>query len=383
MESGLVLLQLAVPLLAVRFGADWVKLGAIGWIAQAIRTPVCLTSGHLSERFGRVRIILPSAIVCALMMVGLAQVRTLAQELVLYTIALASIGAFYPPLQALIGDASKQGQLRKNLGMFNVGWCVGGAITAALAGLLVGRSLSLLLYVGAAFCAAAAVLVLTWRARPVAHANTPDLALLEAGIDGGGEDFGPLLWIARMGHFVGFVAFSVIRILFPKMGVQSFGWSEATVATIIAVFLWGLGIGILLTNVSPWWRGKLWPQIASQCVMLVCALGTALVCSPVLSAVRSPGMIGALLFGFGVAQSVAYTGALYYGLSSRKGKGANTGIHEALVAAGCVTGCLLGGIVAQEFGLVAPFAMIGGLATLSVIATGVIWARQSAARAAS
>ena len=383
------LLQLAVPLLAVRLDANWTQLGAIGWIAQAVRMPICLTSGHLSERVGRAAIIVPAAIVCAAMIAALARAGTITHEIVLYTIALASIGAFYPALQAMIGDKSELGQLRKNLGVFNIGWCVGGAITAGIAGVLVGYGLNVLFYAGAACCLAAAALVLSWRAKPRVRARREGLPVYEGVAEASGpaqpagDDFGPLLLIARLGHFCGFFGFSVIRILFPKMGIQSFGWSKPQVAAIIAVFLWGLAIGILLTNVSAWWRGKLWPQIASQCVMLACAVGAALACSPMLASAVSPALMAALFFGFGIAQSVTYAGALYYGLSSRKGKGTNTGIHEALVAAACVSGCLLGGTAAQHFGLVAPFALLAGLTMLSLIATTAIWVRQSAARVSS
>ena len=370
------LLQLAVPLLAVKLGADWVMLGNIGWIAQAIRTPICMTSGRLSERVGRATIIVPSAMVCAIVIAALSQARSIGWVIVLYAIALASIGAFYPPLQALIGDASERGQLRKNLGMFNVGWCVGGAVTAAVAGVLVRSGLNVLFFVGAGFCFVSAILVLTWRGKRANAAASAESD--EEAADAVGEDFGPLLPIARMGHFVGFFGFSVVRILFVKMGVTSFAWSKETVANVVAIFLWGLSIGILITNVSPWWRGKLWPQVLAQLTMLICAAGAALVCSPVLAFARSVVVIGVLFFLFGMAQSVAYTGALYYGLSSRKGKGANTGLHEALVAAGSVSGCLLGGLAAQRFGVAAPFTTLAVVAAAALLATAVIWARRQA-----
>jgi len=382
MESGLVMMQTAVPLLAVRLGASWIMLGTIGWVAQAIRTPICFTSGHLSERVGRAKIIVPAAIVCAAMIAALGHAGSNRTVIILYAIALASIGAFYPPLQAKIGDVSERGQLRKNLGMFNVGWCVGGAVAAGIAAQLVGAGLSVLFYAGAGCCLMAAILVLTWRGRPVSH-----VTIDEENPTPVGEDFGPLLFISRMGHFVGFFGFAVCRILFPKVGLTSFGWSEELVAKVVASFLWGLGIGILIANVSPWWRGKLWPQIASQCLMLICALGLALACSrmvytvPMLAFARSPFVIGALFFGYGMAQSVAYTGALYYGLSSRKGKGTNTGIHESLVAAAGVSACLIGGIAAQKIGPTAPFVLMAGLAGIAMVATGAIWARQSASRA--
>jgi hypothetical protein len=398
MECGLVMLQTAMPLLAVRLGASYMMLGAIGWVAQAIRTPVCLTSGHLSERVGRPAISVPSAVICGIMIVVLSRAQSPWQIFVPYAIALAAIGAFYPPLQAMIGDVSQLGQLRKNLGVFNIGWCVGGAVAAWVAGMLIpasvhmtkavnravegsaGAGLSTVFYVGAVCCVVSAVLILTWRAKRVAHSAVED----ESGVTQDvGDDFGPLLPISRIGHFIGFFGYSIVRILFPKLGLTTFGWSEPTVAKVIAVFLWGLGTGILVANVSPWWRGKLWPQLTAQFAMLACAVGVGLVCSPAFAYMQAPFVVGALFFVFGMAQSITYTGALYYGLSSRKGKGTNTGIHEALVSSGCVSGCLIGGIVAEKISIVAPWVVLAGLAGVSMIATGVIWARQSAVKASS
>lgn len=384
MESGLVLLQTAMPLLAVRMGASWIMLGTIGWVAQAIRMPICFTSGHLSERVGRAAIIVPSALVCAVMTVWMAGAQSLTAVLVLYAIALAAVGAFYPPLQATVGDVSELGQLRKNLGMFNIGWCIGGAVAAWIAGQLVSSGLQWIFYLGATCCLIAAVLVITWRAKrePVKPSSFLGSAAAQETTDEpapvAGDDFGPLLLIARMGHFVSFFGFSVIRILFPKLGITAFGWSEATVAKVVAIFLWGLGVGILLANVSAWWRGKLWPQLLSQCVMLLSATAVALVCTPVMAFARVPGLVAAIFFAFGMALSISYSGALYYSLSSRKGKGTNTGIHESLVAAAGVSACLLGGIAAQKVGLSAPFGLLAILAGLSLVASGVVWARRPA-----
>ena len=351
------LLQTAMPLLAVQLGVNWMLLGTIGWIAQAFRTPICLASGSLSEKVGRKKIIIPSACLCALALVLLGRTTTYIQLIILYSLAMVMIGSFYPPLQARIADVSEQGQLRKNLGMFNIGWCVGGAVAGWTAGMLVGYGLSFLFYIGAGCCMLAAVLVFTWRGRPVVHAT-------EDGSEPVGEDFGSLLTISRMGHFLGFFGYSTVRILFPKLAVDVFHWKQSTEALVVSLFLWGLGIGILMMNASPWWRGKLWAQIMAQCGMVVCALGVAFS--------RSPIVLGTLFFGFGIAQSIAYTGALYYGLSSRKGRGNNTGIHEALVAIGCVSGCLLGGMVAQHIAPVAPFVLLAGLAATALVITAVL-----------
>ena len=359
MDGGIVFLQTAMPLLAVRLGASVMLLGTIGMVAQAVRLPICFTSGHLSERLGRAAICVPAACLCALGCGFLGLAKSNAQVMVLYTFAIASFGAFYPPLQAMIGDVSERGQLRKNLGMFNVGWCVGGAVTALGARWLIGAGLASLFYVAAGMNLLAGMLVLTWRRGATRRPVASDAPESEPG-----DDYGSLLLVARMGHFISFYGYGTIRILFPKVAISQLHWSEATVATVVAQLLVGLGAGILVCNAAPWWRGKLWPLVMAQLVMCACAASVLWT--------RTPVLVGAAFFGFGVAQSTVYTSALYYGLSGRKDRGKNAGIHESLVAAGGISGCLFGGIVAQKIALSAPFGLLACLAGACVVATVVI-----------
>jgi MFS family permease len=365
MDGALALVQTAMPLLALRLGATSMLLGTIGWVAQAIRLPVCLTAGHLSEKVGRTRIIVPAACVFVIGCILFGHARSNLQVIVLYAMVMTAIGWFYPPLQALIGDVSERGQLTKNLGAFNIGWCVGGAVMGVAARWMVGAGLPVAFYAAAAAGVAALSLVLLWRRGtrgPVAH--KPE----EADQPAAPDDDGTLLLIARMGHFTGFFGYATIRILFPKLARSGLHWSETTIATAVAMVLVGQAAGILAANVSPWWRGKLWPQMMAQAVMLASGVVIALSASPII--------LGAAFLAVGGSLAIAYTAALYHGLSSRKDRGRNTGIHEALVAAGGISGCLIGGLVAQRISLTAPYHLLAGLAGSCLVVSAVLWRRR-------
>lgn len=363
MDGALAFMQTAVPLLALRFGASAILLGTIGWVAQAMRLPVCFTSGRLSEKVGRTKVIVPAALIFVCVCILFSFARSTNQIIILYAVAMAAIGGFYPPLQALVGDMSQRGQLTKNLGSFNIGWCVGGAVAAVAARWVIGASLVFAFYAAAVGGVIAAVFVLLWRRA----SNSREPVEQEEAAAVPAENSGPLLIIARMGHFTGFFGYAAIRILFPKVGVSALHWSESRVAAVISLVLVGQAIGILGTNISPWWRGKLWPQLAAQFGMLMCAL--------VIVFSASPLVLGTAFFGYGVAMTVAYTAALYHGLSGRKDRGRNTGIHESLVAAGNIAGCLIGGLVADKISLAAPYVVVACLAGLCLITTGVLWRR--------
>jgi MFS family permease len=352
MDGMINCVQVGLPLLAIRFGASPWFLGMLGWSSQLVRFPLCLGSGALSDKVGRTRVLIPAAVLGAIGCGAIGFTQNRYQLLPFYILVVASMGAFYPSLQAFIGDHSPQGQLRKNLSAFNFGWTVGGSITGLIAGYLLSRWQPLPFAVGAALAFIVAGLVLSWKRVPVAEKHS------ENGVvptDGGP---GPFLFIARTGHFLGFFAYSVARLQFPKLGIQM-GMSESMVGLLIGMMLVGQAMGIFVAGAGPWWRGKLWPQILSQSMALASGVMAFLVSSPLLFA--------AAFLMQGTALGIAYTGALYYGLQARTKMGRNTGIHESLVASGNFMGSFAGGAAAQFINLRAPYLVIAGCSLAAII----------------
>jgi len=358
MDGMINCVQVGLPLLAIRFGASPWFLGMLGWSSQLVRFPLCLGSGALSDKVGRTRVIIPAAVLGAIGCGAIGFTHNRYQLLPFYILVVASMGAFYPSLQAFIGDHSPQGQLRKNLSAFNFGWTVGGSICGLIAGYLLSKSQPLPFALGAALAFVVVGLFLSWNRVPVASKHS------ENGIvptDGGP---GPLLFIARTGHFLGFFAYSVARLQFPKLGIQM-GMSEGTVGLLIGMMLVGQAMGIFVAGAGPWWRGKLWPQILSQSMALASGVMAFLVSSPLLFA--------AAFLMQGTALGIAYTGALYYGLQARTKMGRNTGIHESLVASGNFVGSFAGGAAAQFISLRAPYLVIAGCSLAAIIVSLVFY----------
>ena len=363
-DGAFALATTAAPLLALRFGADAMILGVMGFAAHATRIPLCLTLGRASERVGRKPIAVPAICVAAAGMLGLGLSWGIVSVGVFYWLLAACAGALYPPLQALVGDVSRRGQLRKNLSAFNLGWCMGGGVAALAAGWLVLVGLPLVAYTAAGGALVAAGLMIAWRSKPAAETQEST---------GPFPDYpGSLLLIARMGHFTGFFGYSVIRNVFPKLG-QDLGWSEPTIAKVVAMVLVGQAAGMVAASFSSWWRGKLWPQLGAQGAMVAAGCGIAAASSTVL--------LGSCFFAVGFALSVAYSGALYYGLSSRKDRGRNTGIHETLVSAGYATGSLIGGFVAQFVAPRAPYLVLAFFAAACMVWTVSLTRAQTSKRA--
>lgn len=354
MDGMLAMVQTTLPLLAIRFGASAWFLGMLGWIPQTVRLPFCFTSGMLSDRIGRARVIIPAAAVALVSCALLAIVRNNTQALGVYIFMLASVGAYYPSLQAFIGDHSPRGELRKNLTFFNLGWTVGGSICGLAAGFLFMAWTSLPYLIGAGLVIILIAVVISWARKPQAAAEPTDV-----GAEPQSADLpGPLLFIARTGHFLGFFGYALIRNIFPKLGTE-LHMPESSIGLLTAMILVGEAAGIFVAGAGPWWRGKLWPQIAAQSMMLISGL--------LVFSARSVTAFGIAFFLQGLSLGIAYTGALYYGLQARTNMGRSTGIHESLVASAIILGSLIGGASAQFISLRAPYIIFSGLALLAII----------------
>lgn len=354
MDGMINLAQVSLPLVAIRFGANPWFLGMLGWVAQTVRLPCTIGSGMLSDRIGRTRVIIPAAALAVIACLGFAFATDRYQLLLFYILMSASVGMFYPSLQAFIGDHSPKGELRKNLSWFNAGWTIGGAICGLISGylLIVRQALP---FESAALLALVVIpLMAIWSKSPVRRHKPADEAPSDANAPGS------LLIIARIGHFVGFFGFAMMRMQFPKLGLE-LRMSEGTIGLLVGMMLVGQAAGIFIANAGPWWRGKLWPQILAQVMLGISGL--------ILFLVKSPALFGLAFLVQGVGLGIAYTGALYYGLQARTKMGRNTGIHESLVAGGNIAGSFVGGAVAQFVSLRAPYLVYATLSVLALVVT--------------
>lgn len=359
MDGTLAMVQTCLPLLAIRFGAGAWFLGMLGWIPQAFRLPFCFTSGLLSDRIGRVKVLIPAAVIVLITCILLAYVRSNNQALIVYMMLMAAVGAYYPSLQAFIGDHSSKGELRKNLTSFNLGWTVGSSICGLAAGFLFIMWTSLPFIIGAALITILVFAILSWARKPVEKVESTD-----SSEETTADAPCPLLFIARTSHFLGFFGYALIRNIFPKLGID-LHIPESSVGALTAMMLVGEACGIFVAGMGPWWRGKLWPLILAQTTMLISGL--------LIFRAESPIAFGAAFFIHGLSLGIAYTGALYYGLQSRTNMGRNTGIHESLVASAIILGSLMGGTAGHFISLRAPYIIFSGIVLISVIISLIYW----------
>jgi len=355
-DGALSMVFAAAPLLAQHQGVGVIFLSSMSVIAQTVRLPLCLIAGKLSERLGRKQVSITAAILTLIGCIGLATSQSAWTTCLFFALCVASMGAFYPPLQAFIGDVSGPGRLAKNLGAFNVGWCVGSAVAAQIAARLLKLGFAQTFLCSAVFIIIAMLVLVLWKkpkeltAAEVENVAPPKVIP--------GNDI--WLLIGRFGHFTGFFGYAAIRIIFPELG-KALHWTDPEKASITGFLLWGLGTGIFITGISPWWRGKIWPQLAAHAGMAASAVGMGIFQDKIL--------LGASFLVFGTCMAICYTTAIYHGLAARSKMGRNMGIHEALVAAGQISGSIIGGIAAQQLGLRSPYFILAGVAACAMISS--------------
>jgi MFS family permease len=305
MDGALGMMQNAMPLLAIRFGASAWYLATISWLAQGARLPFCFGAGTLSERVGRMRVIIPAALLFLAGTALMGFTRSKEQVLVAYVIIMPCIGAFYPALQAMIGDVSAKGELRKNLSSFNAGWCIGGSLFAVGAGALlqIWQPMPFIIPSIAAFIVV--ILAVLWSRGVQTRQSQESSSAFVSDI----PHVDSLLLIFRIGHFLSFFGLTMSRMFYPKLGV-SFGFSEAAIGVITSMLLIGQAAGVFVSGAGEWWRGRIWPPVVSLSMMMLSSLVVCFVSNPVVTSIA--------FFIIGFALTVIYTGALYYGLHSRR-----------------------------------------------------------------
>lgn len=334
-------------------------LGACNFVAYAVS---CGVFGHLSDRFGRRRLIVLGSLVFAVaFMVAL---RSLDPPLVYLAVMISGMaaGMVLPPVMALITAGQVYGDHGRAasapLIAFCVWWNAGVFFGQAGGGLLFQVGPAACLYTSLAASAIIAPLILSVRRRPPA-AMPPDRALRSSPEHTVTPRFFALAaWLANLG---GAFTASLVIFIFPKLATSldipssTHGFMLGTMRTIV------IGMYFLL-HFSHFWRHRMWPSLVAQtvavCGLLLLATGNTV---PLLTA----GLMCA-----GVMTGYVYFSGIFYSTTSfhHERKGLASGIHEGTYALGFTGGALGGAYLVSVAGIRTPFEIgIGVLLSITAV----------------
>ncbi len=368
MSMFIALGMLAVSLLATEIGSSDLELGIIGSAAAGIYALVVVSTGALSDRLGRKRVIITGTLLTGLSYALMPLSRAPIHMVLLMLVCGCGMASFWPVLEAWMTEEGGAEEIRKELGAFNVSWSVGVAIGPFIAGLIYARSSAL-----AFVCAAAGMLAV---AALAALHRKPDAASIDTdGVQAAALDQTPaepleepvrrsVLYAAWIANFASWFAISEIRVLFPKLGLD-LGMQPQMIGTIMLALGVALIVVFQVMGASRRWHNKAAPLLCSQALILILSLATA--------AVHSPLAFGLVFSGLGIGFGVTYSYSLYCSVVGSLNKGEASGRHEMVLGTGALLGPLIGGAAAEIFHAPrAPYLLAAGLMAAALIVEAII-----------
>ncbi len=365
MDGSFYLLLTAIPLQAAELHASSLQLGFLAVLGSGVYVAAALLFGRLSDRGPRMAMARLGAWLRAGASLAFLAARSVPLLMAFMPLLGVANGLFWPGLQAAVGEARPEGELRRNLGGFNVSWSTGKMFGFLIGGIILARRGSQPVFVLAAVLAVV-VAVLLPNVRP--HADWSE-SRLGAGASGAldrarhGSSWRRIGWLA---NFTFFGIGAILNYHYPKL-LLSIGLTGQDFGIFLGLIYFFQTLAFIFLARWAGWHFRSWPLLVAQ------SLG--LVSLALLVFLRTRFLIWATAPGIGLGLGLSYSSSIYYSLYHVRGRGRSTGIHEGLLGTGTFMLPFLGGGLAQATGsLLAPY-LVGAGALLVTMAIELAWAR--------
>jgi hypothetical protein len=293
----------------------------------------------------------------------------------------------WPALESLVSSGADAGDLSRRLGVYNCVWSGTGAITVALAGLLLKYWPAGNFIIPGTWHAVMAGLLL-WSMRREPGDGT---------VDAGDEDAAPAapypepellrvrtlaLWMSRLALPATFVVISSLLAAMPTLPlIQRLDPRTRTV--VASVWMAARWLAFLSLGATVWWHTR--PRALLTAALLLLAGFLAVTLRPEWLPgsphVATAPWLAWMVFWqivLGAALGLIYAASLYFGMVLSDGSTEHGGYHEALIGAGTVLGPGAGALAEQLgggnplWGVLAVAVVLGA----SVVACAVVAARR-------
>jgi len=350
-------ITIAVPLMAISLGVSSLWLGILGSSMGLSYISLCFFFGKLSERWHRKKILVLASFVyvaASLFFSFSSQIYHLFLSMLLLGVAGAM---FWPTLEAWIAEKESKRTLIQKMALFNISWSTGLAIGPLIGGILFGMNFKLPFYF-AFFVSVFVLLILFYKTPKVSFATksksfTDKTFLSEDPPD----SFSLYIKISRMANFILCLCTGMVWYIFPKLGTQ---------LQISPLFLGLLMFILSLSRVLTFyglgrvhrWHYRIFPLVLFQ---LITAVGLIII----FIASSLPLFFLAFVF-IGVGLGMTFSSSLFYSVNVASQKGPSAAIHETILMSGFLLGPLIGGAVAQEFSLRAPYLVVAAIVVVGI-----------------
>ncbi|MBN2139214.1 MAG: MFS transporter [Sedimentisphaerales bacterium] len=291
------------------------------------------------------------------------------------------ISMYWPPIMGWLSTGHEGKDLNWKLGVYNVSWSAGLAVSPFVGGYLVQRGISGALVAAMVFSAAAFV--------AVTLAHPPRLDLARNGDGAGAEvscvaaDAMLVLYrrVCRIALVSVFICVGLMKTQLALLFKMELGFSESQFGTAMTVMCAVTCVVFLAAAKLHGWHYRFAPLLAAQV-----AVGAGMVMIIAGSKLGTFFVVSALV-GFGLA--FVYFSHQFYAASRSASRAGSMALHEVLLSTGHIIGFIAGGYLAEYFGRRAvPYwfgvcvIVLGIAAQLAVWSSGVRFGLRQADRRA-
>jgi len=343
----------SIPFVIAFLGGTDKDLGlcaSMGFVSYLVG---CIATGSLLDRFNSRRLAqLGSGVVtistAAMLMIVLLSIRgyNLSNPVMLVIITAMLSGLltsiYWPPIMGWLSTGQEGRDLNRRLGIYNMSWSAGLAVSPFLGGLLVESSIVMALFAAIVFAALAFV--------AVTLAHPPEIQGAQRNSNDNSQVFlGPasfllvrFRWMSRIALVTGFTCVGLMKTQLALLFTMELGFSKSQFGTVTAI-MWLITCMVFFTaSRTHIWHYRIVPSILAQLSVLLsmlmiieCSLPTAF-------------FVVAVLMGLG--QAFIYISHQFYAASQSTKRSGSMALHEILLSAGQIIGFVAGGYLADFFG---------------------------------
>ena len=343
----------SIPFIIAFLGGTDKDLGlcaSMGFVSYLVG---CIATGSLLDRFNSRRLAqLGSGVVtistAALLMIVLLTIRGYnlpnPVALVIITAMLSGLltSIYWPPIMGWLSTGHEGRDLNRRLGIYNMSWSAGLAVSPFLGGLLVESILVIALFAAIIFAALAFVAVTLAHPPELQGTQRSNNDNSQVLLDPASSLLPGFRWTARIALVVVFTCVGLMKTQLALLFTMELGFSKSQFGTVTAI-MWLVTCLVFFTaSRTHIWHYKLLPSILAQLVVLLSMLMI------IESSLPTIFFLVAVLMGLG--QAFTYISHQFYAASQSTKRSGSMALHEILLSVGQIIGFVAGGYLADFFG---------------------------------
>ncbi len=357
MDMCLGVVTLAVPLLALSFGASVVQLGFLGMLSSICYAVTCAFTGRLVDRFGPKLLAVSSCFVLSIIYIAVTRIDQLYHMYIFFAMSGITFAFFWPPMENWVAEGKNYEEILKSIGIYNMAWSIGLLLGPLTGGFLFEKGVMAPFYFAAAIAGGLGIFLAF-----VSRSSTPEAEMKTLNGSYLLREDNRYLMAGWMSNFISWFILGNIRNIFPKLAIST-GISAGTLGMLISTV--GLAQIFSFYFIRRWegWHYRIFPLLIFQ--------GMAAVGMLFIYFGRSPIVLAFGMAAIGVSNGMTYYSSIFYSLHRDSKRGLASGLHETILGTGGVLGPLLGGFVAS-YNIRWPYLMCLVLVAAGIVAESLI-----------